>query len=228
MVVELWQKIKEARKEAGLTQQQLADIVGVTHSTACRWESEDPEVRRTPQLFTLMRIADATKVPIFEFTQFIEGLGTPERPYVLPEQDSGKVQLWEKIKSARIKANLTQQELADACSVSRTTVVNWESGKRTDKRPRSRTLRRIADVLNVPYSWLSSETEGIPKDWLEENPDIEDSYIEDSIALQAKARNDEAIRILMDSSSYILDHGISQEFFDMLKAFNRGLKRFHD
>ena len=35
--------------------------------------------------------------------------------------------------AARINANLTQQQLADAMGVSRATVVDWESGKREMK-----------------------------------------------------------------------------------------------
>ncbi|MBK0084383.1 helix-turn-helix domain-containing protein [Lactococcus sp. S64] len=53
------ERIKEARKNAKLTQQQLADIVGRTKSAVSRWESGE----NTPQLFDLVKIENAVGVP---------------------------------------------------------------------------------------------------------------------------------------------------------------------
>lgn len=52
-------RLKEARKNARLTQQQLADIVGRTKSAVSRWESGE----NTPQLFDLVKIENAVGVP---------------------------------------------------------------------------------------------------------------------------------------------------------------------
>lgn len=53
------ERLKEARKNAKLTQQQLADIVGRTKSAVSRWESGE----NTPQLFDLVKIENAVGVP---------------------------------------------------------------------------------------------------------------------------------------------------------------------
>lgn len=53
------ERLKEARKNAKLTQQQLADIVGRTKSAVSRWESGE----NTPQLFDLVKIEKAVGVP---------------------------------------------------------------------------------------------------------------------------------------------------------------------
>uniref|UniRef100_UPI00359C9C0D helix-turn-helix domain-containing protein n=1 Tax=Lactococcus garvieae TaxID=1363 RepID=UPI00359C9C0D len=53
------ERLKEARKNARLTQQQLADIVGRTKSAVSRWESGE----NTPQLFDLVKIEKAVGVP---------------------------------------------------------------------------------------------------------------------------------------------------------------------
>ncbi|AYG01679.1 XRE family transcriptional regulator [Lactococcus allomyrinae] len=53
------ERLKEARKNAKLTQQGLADIIGRTKSAVSRWESGE----NTPQLFDLVKIESALGVP---------------------------------------------------------------------------------------------------------------------------------------------------------------------
>lgn len=57
-------RLKEVRKNAGLTQQQLGDMVGVTKVSVCCYEKGT----RTPTLDTLLDIADALHV---EFTYLL-------------------------------------------------------------------------------------------------------------------------------------------------------------
>ena len=57
-------RLKEARKNSGLTQQQLGDMVGVTKVSVCCYEKGT----RTPTLDTLIDIADALHV---EFTYLL-------------------------------------------------------------------------------------------------------------------------------------------------------------
>lgn len=52
-----------------------------------------------------------------------------------------------KIKECRTAAKLTQEELADKSGVSRTIIVDLESGKEVNVT--TKTLKKIADVLNV-------------------------------------------------------------------------------
>lgn len=55
------------------------------------------------------------------------------------------------IRTARIAAGMTQQQLADALGVAQQSVTRWETGERE---PRVSTLRRIAAVLGCDLSAL--------------------------------------------------------------------------
>lgn len=56
------QRIKEARKKAGLTQKELGQRLGVTYQTLAQWEND----HRNPKPETLERIAEALGVLMFE------------------------------------------------------------------------------------------------------------------------------------------------------------------
>ena len=57
----------------------------------------------------------------------------------------------EKIREYRLKAGLTQGELADKLGYDRTAIVKWENGS---KEPLASTVKAIANVLNVTVSQL--------------------------------------------------------------------------
>lgn len=57
------QRIKEARKNAGLTQKELAGKLGVAYQTLAQWEND----LRNPKLGTLYRISAALEVPVSKF-----------------------------------------------------------------------------------------------------------------------------------------------------------------
>ena len=60
-------------------------------------------------------------------------------------------------KGARLLANLTQEQVAMALHLSRTTVSMWESG---ESRPRTSMLKQIADLYNCTVDDLLKEEEG--------------------------------------------------------------------
>jgi len=62
----------------------------------------------------------------------------------------------ERIRDARARAGLTQQELGGRCGVSRAAVAQWENGT---TQPSLAHLRRVADGLGVWVSWLTGESE---------------------------------------------------------------------
>ncbi|MGB2579550.1 transcriptional regulator with XRE-family HTH domain [Elusimicrobium simillimum] len=62
------------------------------------------------------------------------------------------------IKKARILAEMTQDDLANAVEKSQQTVVSWESGEFT---PRPKTLERIAKELNQPLSFFYQTEDNI-------------------------------------------------------------------
>lgn len=49
------ERIKRCRREAGLTQQQLADVAGVTAAAVAQWESGDSKTVRPENLFKVAR-----------------------------------------------------------------------------------------------------------------------------------------------------------------------------
>lgn len=60
-----------------------------------------------------------------------------------------------RIRSARIRAGLSQAELAIQISVSRTAVANWESSK-SRTRPSSERLEAISHKTGVSWEWLAT------------------------------------------------------------------------
>jgi DNA-binding XRE family transcriptional regulator len=70
---------------------------------------------------------------------------------------TGVIPTWtvpDKIRKAREHAGLSQQELADRLSVTRTSVINWERGH---TRPLRLILRLLAAETGVDEQWLSQE-----------------------------------------------------------------------
>ena len=57
-------KIKEIRKQKGLTQKQLGDLCGIADSNIRKYENG----KQNPKIETLQKIADALETPITEFT----------------------------------------------------------------------------------------------------------------------------------------------------------------
>lgn len=63
----------------------------------------------------------------------------------------------EKLKQTRLKAKMTQEELALAADVTKRTIINYETGKRY---PRDRGVySRLAEVLGVDVNYLLTEDE---------------------------------------------------------------------
>ena len=53
--------------------------------------------------------------------------------------------------AARVNAGLTQKEFADMCGVSESTVVAWESGRRS---PNVKMLNKIETVLGISLNFI--------------------------------------------------------------------------
>jgi transcriptional regulator with XRE-family HTH domain len=73
------------------------------------------------------------------------------------ETSQGVIPQWtvpDKIRKAREHAGLSQQELADRLSVTRTSVINWERGH---TRPLRLILRLLAQETGVDEQWLGQE-----------------------------------------------------------------------
>lgn len=66
------------------------------------------------------------------------------------------MQIGEKIKSLRKQNNFTQEELASALHVARSTIIAWEKGSYA---PEGDNLKNVARVLNTSIAYLLGETE---------------------------------------------------------------------
>lgn len=60
-----------------------------------------------------------------------------------------------RIRTARLRAGLTQSDLAQKLGVSRTAVVNWESGT-NPARPSGERLEGISHLTGVAWEWLAT------------------------------------------------------------------------
>ena len=65
-----------------------------------------------------------------------------------------------RLRQARLKADVTQVVLSDICGVSRAAVALWETGKAN---PTLKNLLIVADFLRVPVGWLAGEKGSDPR-----------------------------------------------------------------
>lgn len=64
MTTQLWQRLRQARRYADLTQTDLAGKCGVSRGAVALWEAEEPEHRTRPTTDHLIAISKATNVPL--------------------------------------------------------------------------------------------------------------------------------------------------------------------
>ena len=91
------EKIKAARKKAGLTQKELGRRIGVAYQTLAQWEND----LRKPKYATLQRIAAALNV---EWTELV------------PEEDQGQTvidHMKEKLSGRESSEKISTDELID-------------------------------------------------------------------------------------------------------------------
>ena len=128
------EKIRDARSKAGLTQQQLADKIGVRHNSISSWENGVNSI----SIENLQKIADALGVPVAEFL----------------DEELTTMTTGENIRNARKNAQLTQKALGELCGIAEPTIRRYESDK---LHPKIQTLQKIADALGVPITEFLNE-----------------------------------------------------------------------
>lgn len=125
------EKIKRMRNECGITQKQLADMIGSTQQQIGQWENGV----RDPKMTSLRRIAEAFDCPMTDF---------------LPDYDA-QPSIGAAIRIRRHARHMTQQDLANAASVNVQTIRSYESDK---YHPKNLALRKLAAALACPVSVL--------------------------------------------------------------------------
>lgn len=61
-----------------------------------------------------------------------------------------------RLKELRKEANLTQKQVAEHFNISQSAYAQWETGKLN---PKKETIQMFADFFNVPYTYLTGETD---------------------------------------------------------------------
>lgn len=61
----MYRRIRLARQHAGMTQQQVADAMGVSKASVAQWESRDENQRTKPSIENLIRYSKLTGAPVW-------------------------------------------------------------------------------------------------------------------------------------------------------------------
>lgn len=62
-------RIRDARKAKGLTQKQLADLLGCSHTTVSKYEQGEIENMPQPRMKLLSEILDVSPIVLFDFAE---------------------------------------------------------------------------------------------------------------------------------------------------------------
>lgn len=165
----LGERIRTIRKEKGMTQEELGQIIGVVKSNIARYESGKLEITYT----MLGRIANALEVPVYKLVLMMndEEAGNMEssdslkdtisQEVVVKEEDS---QIGEKLIIHRVEtfssrlqtalktAGKKRSELCQEIGISEPALCNYLNGKHM---PKPELMSKLACVLNVSEGWLN-------------------------------------------------------------------------
>lgn len=112
-------RLKDCREELEMTQTELGNIFGVSNSTVRGWEN----AYDTMPLKKLVKFCNQFNYSI----DYVLGLTRKNQKYPNKIKLSKKV-IGHKLKNLRVKLKLTQQQIADECSISRATYCHYEIG----------------------------------------------------------------------------------------------------
>lgn len=136
------ERLKALRKEAGLTQKNIAQQMQIGQNSYSNWEKGI----RTPIRPTIEKLAEVLNTS----TSYLLGetnIKHPEKelPNMLPQR----------LKALRKEAGLTQKELADKLNISQAAYAQWENGV---KKPARENLTTLANILDTSIDYLLDNT----------------------------------------------------------------------
>lgn len=138
------EKLKMLRKEKGLTQQEIADLVHVNRVTYTNWEYG----KREPNFEKLSMLACIFDVSI-DFL-LSENLEISKETYLkLKEEKKNLFSV--RLKELRLQHGFSQEELAEKIGIKRNSYSDWENGK---CKPNYEKLEKLADFFGVSLDWL--------------------------------------------------------------------------
>lgn len=111
--------LKYCREELEITQEELGNVLGVSRKTVTGWENNHD----TMPLPKLIRFCNLYKFSV----NYVTGLSKTNN-YIELEK-ANKTKIGNRLKTIRIKLNITQQDIADECMISQATYSGYENGK---------------------------------------------------------------------------------------------------
>lgn len=147
-------RLRELRKSKGLTQKEVGRCLNVTEAAVGMWE----QARRLPDPEVLSRLAGILGVSIDYLlgNDPQPGPSTPSWWYRdTPPTDVEKV-ISERLRSARKRKGLTQEEVARILGVTRSVIARYESGIND---PPTENVSMLAEIYNVSVDYLLGRTD---------------------------------------------------------------------
>ena len=142
------EKLKVLRKEARLTQQEVADFFGIQQAVYQKWESGN----RKPSYENLSMLACIFDVSIdYLLNDYLE-ISKETFLKLKKEKEEEKKKLFSsRLKELRLQHGISQEELAEQIGIKRNSYSDWENGK---CKPSYEKLEKIADFFEISLDWL--------------------------------------------------------------------------
>ena len=123
----------------------------------------------------------------------------------------------ERLKQLRLKSGLSQQELSDELNIGRSTLANYEQGKRE---PNFETLETIADYFNVDMNYLIGWESNDSLGNYNENIEYLASNAPDLVELYNEIRANDNLVILFDKAKNLSPQDLEQ-VLRIIDTFNK-------
>lgn len=131
--------VRTLRTSRGWSQQYLADQVGWYRTTVIRLETGE----RCPSYSDVCILADVLGVTVDVMSKDLSWLYSVHNAGTLPEA----------LRSTRLAENLSQENVAEACGISRTQYVNIETGK---VKPDAALMAKLTKVFSRPIKFVEA------------------------------------------------------------------------
>lgn len=141
-------RLKRLRKEAHLTQQDVADYFKTSPQSYAQWEKG----QRSPSKESLEKLASYFGVSVSYLVGESDTIdyGAFEEQST-PNQLSDDKTFIERLKELREKSGLTQKQVAEHLDITQSAYAQWETGRIN---PKKETIQKFADLFNVSYDYL--------------------------------------------------------------------------
>lgn len=138
-------RLKLLRNERGMTQEELANVLGLPASTIRRYESSEESIPKNERLQLIADYFDCTIDYLLERTETKTPQFNNDRRFIMS--------FAERLKLVREGMGLTQQQAADMVNIPRTTYSGYESSS-ANREPDFQTLILLSDCLDVSLDYL--------------------------------------------------------------------------